>query len=57
MTVYQRLLNCRQTGTKALAVLIDPDKVDDLADCRRLVRMGEESRVDFFLVGGELNYP
>ena len=54
MTVYQRLLNCRQTGTKALAVLIDPDKVDDLADCRRLVRMGVESRVDFFLVGGSL---
>ena len=54
MTVYQQLLHCRQTGSKALAVLIDPDKVDDLAACQRLVRASEESKVDFFLVGGSL---
>ena len=53
-SVYQTLLTYRQTGHKALAVLIDPDKVDDMASCRRLVRMSIENRVDFFLVGGSL---
>ena len=53
-SVYQTLLRCRQTGRKALAVLIDPDKVDDMAACRRLVRMSIENRVSFFLVGGSL---
>ena len=53
-SVYQTLLTYRQTGHKALAVLIDPDKVDDMASCQRLVRMSIENRVDFFLVGGSL---
>ena len=35
-------------------MLIDPDKVDDLAACRRLVRMSVENRVNFFFVGGSL---
>ena len=52
--VYQTLLSYRQTGRKALAVLIDPDKVDDMAACRRLVHMSIENRVNFFLVGGSL---
>ena len=54
LSVYQTLLTYRQTGQKALAVLIDPDKVEDMASCQRLVRMSIENRVDFFLVGGSL---
>ena len=52
--VYQALAHCRQTGHKALAVLIDPDKVEDMAACRQLVRMSIENQVSFFLVGGSL---
>lgn len=52
--VYQTLLTYRKTGRKALAVLIDPDKVEDMAACRRLVHMSIENQVDFFLIGGSL---
>lgn len=52
--VYQTITAFRQAGRKSLAVLIDPDKVDDLAACRRLVRMSVENRVNFFFVGGSL---
>lgn len=53
-SVYQTLVNYRQTGRKALAVLIDPDKVEDMAACRRLVHMSIENQVNFFLIGGSL---
>ncbi len=52
--VYQTIANYQKQGRKALAVLIDPDKIDDVASCRRLVQMGSTHRVDFFLVGGSL---
>lgn len=52
--VYQQIVDGQRGGRKALAVLIDPDKVDNLSACRQLVRMGTESHVDFFLVGGSL---
>ena len=52
--VHDTLLAYQQAGRKALAVLIDPDKVQDTAACMRIVNMSIENRVDFFFVGGSL---
>ena len=48
-------LNDRKTrGQKSLAVLIDPDKVDDLSSLTQLLLVAKECYVDFFFVGGSL---
>lgn len=51
---YDTFLNLRVNGTKAFAVLIDPDKVEDEASCLRLINMGIENKINFFFVGGSL---
>lgn len=51
--VYDVFLSKRQSGQKALAVLIDPDKTDR-DQCTKLVNMANECVVDFFFVGGSL---
>src|SRR5688572_14902804 len=49
------ILNKRQrAGKKSIAVLIDPDKVEDASKLKHLINLGTENCIDFFLVGGSL---
>ena len=41
-------------GQKAIAVLIDPDKVTDDSELKSLLDLIEHSRVDFVFIGGSL---
>ncbi len=51
--LYQHFVKNKQQGQKSLAVLIDPDKVDnDKMD--QLVSLATESKVDYLFVGGSL---
>lgn len=52
--IHNIFLSTRLNGTKAFAVLIDPDKVADDAHCLRIVNMSIENKIDFFFVGGSL---
>ena len=53
--LYQHFVKNKQQGQKSLAVLIDPDKVDS-AKIDQLVSLAIEAKVDYFLVGGSLDY-
>ncbi|UII22793.1 geranylgeranylglyceryl/heptaprenylglyceryl phosphate synthase [Fulvivirga ligni] len=44
----------RTTGQKSLALLIDPDKVEDQKDLIHLLNLAKECYVDFIFVGGSL---
>lgn len=49
------ILNQRhRVGKKSIAVLIDPDKVEDTSRLTHLINLGTENCIDFFLVGGSL---
>lgn len=52
-TIYNELIEKKLRGQKSFAVLLDPDKLS-LEDCRRLVHLGVESKIDYFFVGGSL---
>jgi putative glycerol-1-phosphate prenyltransferase len=41
-------------GKKSIAVLIDPDKVTDVAQLHHLINLASENCVDYFFVGGSL---
>ncbi|MBK6265603.1 geranylgeranylglyceryl/heptaprenylglyceryl phosphate synthase [Marivirga sp. S37H4] len=41
-------------GKKAFALLIDPDKVQNLQELQRVIHTAIECKVDFFMVGGSL---
>ncbi|MBC7946777.1 MAG: geranylgeranylglyceryl/heptaprenylglyceryl phosphate synthase [Chitinophagaceae bacterium] len=53
MQIYQALAEKKQQGKKSFAVLIDPDKVNDLL-LDELIKLSLAARVDYFLVGGSL---
>lgn len=52
--IHNIFVNSRANGTKAFAVLIDPDKIMDDTDCMRIINMSIENNIDFFFVGGSL---
>ena len=52
-SLYETLTNRRQRGQKALAVLLDPDQLDE-AGCRHLLTLSETHSIDYFFVGGSL---
>lgn len=52
--IYHSFLDSQAEGKKSFAVLIDPDKMEGQAACMRIVNMGVENKVDYFLVGGSL---
>ena len=52
-TLYQHFLRNKQQGKKSLAVLIDPDKVDN-NKIEQLVTLSIDAKVDYLLVGGSL---
>ena len=44
----------KRIGLKSFAVLIDPDKVDDLGEVAKLVNLCVENKVDYVFIGGSL---
>ena len=54
MSVLTSLHERRQRGKKSIAVLVDPDKVEDPARLTQLINLASENCVDYFFVGGSL---
>jgi phosphoglycerol geranylgeranyltransferase len=54
MTLLNTLREKHRLGKKSIAVLIDPDKVEDTAKLHYLINLASENCVDFFFVGGSL---
>lgn len=53
MPIYQSLAEKKEQGKKSFAVLVDPDKVAP-GGLEQLIRLSQDARVDYFLVGGSL---
>jgi phosphoglycerol geranylgeranyltransferase len=54
MKIIEILNERHRIGKKSIAVLIDPDKVEDTSRLTHLINLGTENCIDFFLVGGSL---
>jgi phosphoglycerol geranylgeranyltransferase len=54
MMIRQGFNELREQGRKSLAVLIDPDKIDDANTLNKLLHLAEHSKVDFLFIGGSL---
>ncbi|MBT1706710.1 geranylgeranylglyceryl/heptaprenylglyceryl phosphate synthase [Fulvivirgaceae bacterium PWU5] len=54
MSVLTSLHERRQRGKKSIAVLVDPDKIEDPARLTQLINLASENCVDYFFVGGSL---
>jgi len=54
MKIIDILTERHRLGKKSIAVLIDPEKVEDTARLTHLINLGTENCIDFFLVGGSL---
>ena len=54
MSVLKTLHHRYQQGKKSIAILIDPDKVEDTGKLKYLINLANENCVDFFFVGGSL---
>ena len=53
-SLYPDVLRQQQIRQKSLAVFIDPDQLDEVADTLRLISLGVKHQIDYFLVGGSL---
>lgn len=53
-TIFDSFVEKRSAGKKSIAVLIDPDKVEDGARLQHLINLATENLVDYFFVGGSL---
>jgi phosphoglycerol geranylgeranyltransferase len=51
--IYQQILDAQYNGRKMLAVLIDPDKVNE-SHLDKICSYSNKAEVDFFFVGGSL---
>jgi putative glycerol-1-phosphate prenyltransferase len=54
MSVFKSLQERYVQGKKSIAVLVDPDKVEDPGKLRHLIHLASESCIDYFFVGGSL---
>ena len=54
MTLLEKINFRKANSQKSMAILIDPDKVGDLASLKTLKSLAKECYVDFFFVGGSL---
>jgi len=54
MSVLNTLRDRFKQGKKSIAVLVDPDKVDDPSRLQQLINLANENCVDYFFVGGSL---
>lgn len=52
-SLYETLSHRHQRGQKSLAVLLDPDQLDE-AGCQHLLALSEAYPIDYFFVGGSL---
>lgn len=52
-SIYNQLVEKSVKGIKSFAVLIDPDKLDEVS-LKRIIDLSEESNVDYFFLGGSL---
>ena len=54
MSILNTLRARQSEGKKSIAVLIDPDKVNDSNRLQHVINLANENCVDFFFVGGSL---
>lgn len=54
MSILKTLRDRHRDGKKSIAVLVDPDKVEDPSRLLYLMNLATETCVDFFFVGGSL---
>lgn len=54
MTILDSLVVKSSAGKKSVAVLIDPDKIEDTGKLTPLINLANENCVDYFLAGGSL---
>lgn len=54
MSLLESLQVKRKQGRKSIAVLVDPDKVEDAARLQHLINLASENCIDYFFVGGSL---
>lgn len=54
MSFLGTLRDRRQSGKKSIAVLLDPDKLEETTKLLPLLNLASENLVDFFFVGGSL---
>lgn len=54
MSVLSSLRERSRLGKKSIAVLIDPDKVEDTTRLTQLINLASENCIDYFFVGGSL---
>lgn len=54
MQILKTLSERAESGRKSLAILIDPDKVEDISAITSLLNIAKECYVDYFFVGGSL---
>ncbi|MBX2897628.1 MAG: geranylgeranylglyceryl/heptaprenylglyceryl phosphate synthase [Cyclobacteriaceae bacterium] len=54
MKILETLQHRHELGKKSIAVLVDPDKIEDPARLNTLIRLASENCIDFFFVGGSL---
>jgi phosphoglycerol geranylgeranyltransferase len=54
MSIFQNLINKKNERLKSLAVLIDPDKVEEPNQLQKLINLASENYIDYFFVGGSL---
>ncbi|MGN6646713.1 MAG: geranylgeranylglyceryl/heptaprenylglyceryl phosphate synthase [Cytophaga sp.] len=53
MNIYEELNQKKRNGIKSFAVLLDPDKLDDVL-FDSILKLCKESHVDYFFLGGSL---
>lgn len=54
MSILEVIQQRHEAGKKSIAVLVDPDKVDEASRLRHLIDLANENCIDFFFVGGSL---
>lgn len=54
MKLLSLLRESHQLGKKSIAVLVDPDKIEDPSQLTQLINLANENCVDYFFVGGSL---
>jgi len=54
MKILETLEERHNHGKKSIAVLVDPDKIDEPNRLNTLLRLASENCIDFFFVGGSL---
>src|SRR5690348_9931306 len=54
MTILESLRDRHKRGKKSIAVLVDPDKVEDSSKLLHLIHLASENCIDYFFIGGSL---